>query len=216
MGELAFEYRRPADDDYWTPAWASITFAGDVYQAIPFGGLPVDMVETDEDEHGPAQHFIGPIEWGYGLLVSPTCDMYEALEPPRIAHPYRVLVPVIEIDALVASNPALAQEGRRGLLTQRDSIYPYMYLPPLPGFVDGESVACLFRPVTLSDGALEGRRVAQLSEAGRRHLKYKLATYWGRVRVRIDDFAGREKNEDKVRSGVDPPSSFDAPERFLG
>ena len=208
------EYRRPTDDAYWVPAWSSIAFSGDVFEAIPFGAIPIEIVEADDE--GPTQHFVGLVEYGFGLLVSPTCDIYESLNPPRIAHGFRTLVPIIDLQALIGANPQLADEGRLGNLTARDMMFPYMYLPPLPGYLDGPSVACLFRSVTLSDGMLERRRVAQMSPQARRHLKYKLAMYWGRVRVAIDKFAERERDERLAASEADPPSSYDATTRYEG
>jgi hypothetical protein len=112
-------------------------------------------------------------------------------------------------------NPALGADGRLGNITERDAVFPYMYLPPLPGFIEHESVVCFFRLVTLSDDQLAGRRVAQLSPLARRHLQYKLAMYWGRIRVPIDRFRLGERNEDALKSDSDPPSpSYDAASRY--
>lgn len=91
---------RPGDADYWTDAWASILFSGDLFEAIPFGEQPIRLM-TGEDESG-AKHYLGDVAFGYGLLVSPTCDMVDqGSSPPRQAHPYRVLVPVLPLAAVV-------------------------------------------------------------------------------------------------------------------
>src|SRR5437660_743096 len=71
-----------------------------------------------------------------------------------VAHPYRTLAPVVPL-ATVA-NETGAVEKSIGLLRSRDTVHPYMYLPPLPGVLDEESVACLFRPSLVSDELLAG------------------------------------------------------------
>ena len=47
-------------------------FAGNLFEAIPFGSQPTVAVET-HDEDGVRKHYVGAIEFAYGLLVSPTC-----------------------------------------------------------------------------------------------------------------------------------------------
>jgi hypothetical protein len=60
-----------------------------------------------------------------------------------MAHPFRALVPVLPL-AVVADQAGAVEESVK-LLRSRDVLHPYMYLPPLPGVIEGESVACLFR-----------------------------------------------------------------------
>ena len=55
-----------------------------------------------------------------------------------------------------------------------------------------------------------------MSPQGRRHLKYKLTMYWGRVRAAIEDFPERERDEESAASDADPPSAYDADDRFMG
>ena len=55
---------RPNDDEYWVAPWATILFAGDVFQAVPFT-LPPTTVFADE--HEPAQHYVGEIAFAYGV-----------------------------------------------------------------------------------------------------------------------------------------------------
>ena len=120
------------------------------------------------------------------------------------AHPYRVLVPVLPL--------RVVSEQTQKLLRSRDSIHPHMYLPPLPGVLEEEGVACLFQPSLVSDKLLADppRRVAQLQPAARRHLKIKLAAYWARVAVDPTELPLTERDEDAVRASTSPPSPYDA------
>lgn len=162
------------DDQYWIPNWSSVLFAGDLFAAIPFGEQPF---EAYVDPSGHGKHFVGPVAFGYGMLISPTCDMVDQ-KTLAVAHPYRVLVPVLPF-SMVAEGSASTAENL-GLIRGRDQVHPYMYLPPLPGVLEEESVACLYRPTTVSDDFLRDRprRVAQLHPEARRQLKIKLARYW--------------------------------------
>jgi hypothetical protein len=205
---VAGKSHRPPDDQYWIESWSRLLFSGDVFEAIPFGGQPTSVL-TDEDAE-PAKHYVGEVAFGYGLLISPTCDMYDQLaEEPQPAHPYRVLVPILPLEEVAARTEAV--EKNLGLLRSRDSLTAYMYLPALEG-VFMESVACLFRPTLVADEFLAEppRRITQMHPAGRRQLKIKLARYWARVDVARDQFALTEKGEDQVRSDSSPPSRYDA------
>jgi hypothetical protein len=133
---------RPHDDEYWQRPWARTLFAGDLFEAIPFGNQPT-VVYTDEHET-PSKHFLGEVAFGCGLLITPTCDMADQHGADVFAHPYRVLIPVVPLDLVIQQTAAV--EKRIGLLRNRDVITPYMYLPPLPDIFEGEQVACLFRP----------------------------------------------------------------------
>jgi hypothetical protein len=185
-----------------------VLFSGDVFEAIPFGGQPTSVL-TDEDAE-PAKHYVGEVAFGYGLLISPTCDMYDQLaEEPRPAHPYRVLVPILPLQEVAVRTEAV--EKNLGLLRSRDSLAAYMYLPALEGVFE-ESVACLFRPTLVADEFLAEppRRITQMHPEGRRQLKIKLARYWARVDVARDQFPLAEKGEDQVRSDSSPLSPYDA------
>jgi len=133
---------RPHDDQYWTRPWSSVLFAGDLFEAIPFADQPT-VIYGAEDEQGAAQHFVGEIAIGYGVLITPTCDMADEGEQ-EAAHPFRTLVPVVPLGLVVEHAGALEQS--ENLLRSRDTIRPYMYLPPLPGLFEEEHLACLFRP----------------------------------------------------------------------
>lgn len=196
---------RPPDDQYWVPTWSSILFAGDLFAAIPFGEQPFEAV-VDPSGHG--KHFVGPVVYGYGLMISPTCDMVDQ-RTLAIAHPYRVLVPVLPFSTVAEGSPATAHN--LGLIRGRDQVIPYMYLPPLAGILAEESVACLYRPTAVSDDFLRDppRRVAQLHPEARRQLKIKLARYWARVSPRREDIDLLEMDEERVRSDTLPPSAYD-------
>jgi hypothetical protein len=196
---------RPPDDQYWIPNWSSVLFAGDLFAAIPFGEQPFEAV-VDPSGHG--KHFVGPVAYGYGLLISPTCDMVDQ-KTLEISHPYRVLVPVLPVSLVAEASPATAHNV--GLIRGRDQVIPYMYLPPLAGVLADESVACLYRPTTVSDDFLRDppRRVAQLHPEARRQLKIKLARYWARVSSSRDDIDLNEMDEEVVRAAERPGSPYD-------
>ena len=65
---------RPPDDQYWIPNWSTVLFAGDLFAAIPFAEQPF---EAFVDPAGHGKHFVGPVAYAYGLLISPTCDMVD-------------------------------------------------------------------------------------------------------------------------------------------
>jgi hypothetical protein len=127
------------------------------------------------------------------------------------AHPFRVLIPVLPLATVVEQAGAIADSVK--LLRSRDTLHPYMYLPPLPGALEEESVACLFRPSLVSDELLAGppRRVAQLQPEARRHLKVKLTAYWGRVAVDPNELPLQERDEEELRTADWPPSRYDDP-----
>jgi hypothetical protein len=202
--------RRPADHEYWCAAWSRTLFAGDIFQAVPFHTPPTEIYE---DEYTQEQHYFAQLGWGYGLLISPTCDMYESVDPERIAHPFRTVVPILPLAEVTERTRAVAESV--GLLRSRDQLTAYMYLPPLAEFF-GESVACLYRPTVVTDDFLADppRRIAQMQPEARRHLKVKLARYWARAAIDPDDLELRERGEDEAASQMRPPSRFDCPQRF--
>jgi hypothetical protein len=183
-------------------------FAGDLFEAIPFSSQPTVAVEA-EDEEGARKHYVGAIEFAYGLLVSPTCDMTDQVTGAS-AHPYRVLVPVVSLEAVCDALTLPAD--KRGLLRSRDQMHPYLYLPPVPGTDEGELVGLLFRPTTVDDDFLRTppRRLAQLHPLARRHLKVKLAAYWARSGVDHDLLPIFERDEERPEAEW-PPSEYDPP-----
>jgi hypothetical protein len=201
---------RPTDEEYWATPWSSAPFAGDLFEAIPFGDQPIGIYEAEDEGDGP-KHFLGEIAIGYGLLITPTCDMADQTQG-GVAHPFRVLVPVLPLNMAVEGAGAL--ESNVNLLRSRDTLTPYMYLPALAGVFDDEQVACLFRPTLVSAEFLASppRRVAQLQPAARRHLKVKLAAYWGRASVEPNDLPLTERDEEALKQEQWPPSPYDPPD----
>jgi hypothetical protein len=201
---------RPYDHEYWTSPWSTALFAGDLFEAIPFADQPTALYTVDEGPEA-GRHFLGEIAIGYGLLITPTCDMVDQRGGGGPAHPYRTLVPVLPL-ALVLEQ-VVELEANANLLRSRDALHPYMFLPPLPGVLEEDCVACLFRPSLVSDELLAEppRRVAQLQPQGRRHLKVKLASYWARVAVDPAELPLNERDEDQLRADGWPPSPYDDP-----
>lgn len=199
---------RPHNEEYWQRPWARALFSGDLFEAIPFGDQPT-VLYTPEQGEAPGKHFLGEVTFGYGLLTTPTCDMTEQHGEQLAGHPFRVLVPVVPLEIVIAQTAAI--EKSIGLLRSRDVITPYMYLPPLPNVLEGEHVACLFRPTLVSDELLREppRRVAQLQAPARRHLKVKLAAYWGRAAVDPNDLPLHERGEEDLAAEGWPPSPYD-------
>jgi hypothetical protein len=201
---------RPPDDQYWIRNWSTVLFAGDLFAAIPFAEQPFEAF-VDPAGHGKLTTSLP--RYAYGLLISPTCDMVDQ-KTLETAHPYRVLVPVVPLSMVAEESPATTQN--LGLIRSRDQVHPYMYLPPLPGLLAEESVACLYRPVTVSDEFLRDppRRVAQLHPEARRQLKIKLARYWARVNPIRDDIDLIEVAEESVRAAEMPASRYDVEQVF--
>ncbi len=104
---------RPHDHEYWQRPWARALFAGDLFEAIPFGDQPT-IVYTAEQDDASGKHFLGEVAFGYGLLITPTCDMAEQHGTSLAAHPYRVLVPVLPLELIVEQTAAI--EKSLGLL----------------------------------------------------------------------------------------------------
>ena len=204
---------RPQDEFYWRRPWSPILFAGDLFDAIPFSRQPTVVVEGD-DEHGERKHYVGALEFAYGLLVTPTCDMSDQ-RTGELAHPFRVLVPVVPFSPLC--DDLGTPQNKRGLIRSRDTSHPYMYLPACPGLDEGDLVGLLARPTMVSDDFLRTppRRIAQLHPQARRHLKVKLAAYWARAAVEPDDLRLYERDEPNPRESTWPPSAYDHPDDSL-
>ncbi len=187
--------------------WSSTLFAGDLFEAIPFGDQPT-VIYRGEDEPVVGKHFVGEVSFGFGLLVTPTCDMTDQ-RCGGSAHPYRVLVPVLPLRVVAEQTGAVGENVK--LLRSRDSMHPYMYLPPIDGVIAEDCVACLFRPSLVNDDLLANppRRIAQLQPLARRHLKVKLAAYWARVAVDPAELPLHERDEEAARAGECPASQYD-------
>lgn len=203
---------RPLDNKYWVPCWSTVLFAGDLFMAVPFVDQPFQLYEAEADD-STRRHYVGQVSTGYGLMISPTCDLINQ-RAGGPSHPFRVFVPVVPASDVVEQVPNL----NLGLIRSRDRVRAYMYLPPMPGFIDEESLACLYRPMTLTDELLRNtsERVAQLGPEARRQLKMKLIAYWTRMEAPRDSLPLHEKDEDLVRAGSQPASPYDADRMWEG
>ncbi|MDQ5832133.1 MAG: hypothetical protein M3550_03625 [Actinomycetota bacterium] len=206
---MAKTKQRPADDLYWRRPWSQGLFAGDLFEAIPFSSQPTLLVEA-EGEQGQHKHYVGEIAFAYGLLITPTCDMTDQATG-GVAHPFRVLVPVVAFDE--ACDALGTPEDKRGLIRSRDSSHPYLYLPSCPGLDEGELIALLYRPALVAEEFLRSppRRIAQLHPQARRYLKVKLAAYWARAAVDPEALPAYERDEPEPTEGPWPPSPYDDP-----
>src|SRR4029077_6868046 len=93
----------------------------------PFG---LDTTELYTIEKDPLQHFQGQIDFAYGMLITPSCDMYGG-DPPTLAHKFRVLVPVLDLRHVVENTKSIGDNVDQ--MRKRDHLRAYMYLPPLRG-----------------------------------------------------------------------------------
>jgi hypothetical protein len=129
-----------------------------------------------------------------------------------LAHPYRVLVPVLAFETVC--DALGTPSDKRGLIRSRDSSHPYVYLPACPGLDEGELVGLLARPAMVSEEFLRipPRRIAQLHPQARRHLKVKLAAYWARAAIKPEALPLYERDEPDPRASSWPPSPYDHPD----
>lgn len=54
---------RPHDHDYWDRPWSTALFAGDLFEAVPFGDQPT-VLYTAEEGPEAGKHFVGEIALG--------------------------------------------------------------------------------------------------------------------------------------------------------
>ena len=58
---------RPHDHEYWTQPWSTTLFAGDLFEAIPFGDRPT-TIYTGEQEPMAGKHVVGEVAFGYSAV----------------------------------------------------------------------------------------------------------------------------------------------------
>jgi len=92
---------RPHDEEYWTAPWSTALFAGDLFEAIPFGDQPTTLYQADD-----GKHFVGEVGFGYGLLTTPTCDMADQSGEGETAHPFRVLASFAQVSSPMSCLPS--------------------------------------------------------------------------------------------------------------
>jgi hypothetical protein len=134
---------------------------------------------VDEAEGASRRFLSGPLEFGPGLLITPSCSL-TAQRGVGYSHPVRTLVPVLPLEDLVERG--VVKEAALGDLRRFDHLINYLYLPPLDvdelEFSMPESVGLLYMPVTLHHAFLEGQRVSQLAYRGAQHLQRKLVWFY--------------------------------------
>ena len=170
---------RPADDDYYQPGRIELFSQGDIFRDVPLA-YPTVLGELEEAEDaddqvtddwlaaGRRRFLSGPLEFGYAMLITPTCAM-SAQGASGYAHPIRTLVAVRPLADLVERG--IISPGQADDLRHRDRFGNYMYLPAIADQELVESVALLYYPVTLHHEFLEGNRVTQLAYEGARQLQ---------------------------------------------
>jgi hypothetical protein len=164
---------------------------GDIFRDVPLAYptvLAEQEVGEDVDDEAPAdwlaagkRRFLsGPLEFGYAMLITPTCAM-SAQGASGYAHPIRTLVvvrPLADVVELGFLSAGQADDVRR-----RDRFGNYMYLPATADEELAESVALLYYPVTLHHDFLEGNRITQLAYEGARQLQRKLGVFYAGFEV---------------------------------
>jgi hypothetical protein len=181
--------RRPPDDGYYELRTEYVR-QGDIFRDVPLGyPWPPDAVDH---EAGSRKFLAGPFEPGFGLLLTPTCSMTAQGAPGHYSHPVRMLAPVLPLEHLIAEKAIKA--GAVDDLRERDHLINYFYVPAITEAALPESVALLYAAITVHHDYLDGRRMAQLSQAAAVHLKYKMtALFAGELFSHADfaDVAGR-------------------------
>lgn len=171
---------RPQDAEYYERDRVELVSQGDLFRDVPLAyPLPADELVVDEESTGSRRFLSGPLEFGPGLLITPSCSL-GAQGTPGYGHPVRTLVPVLSLAEIVGRG--VVKEAALDDLRRFDHLINYMYLPPLEvdelGFSMPESVALLYMPVTLHHAFLEGQRISQLAYRGAQQLQRKLVWFY--------------------------------------
>ena len=171
---------RPPDADYYERDRVEFFSQGDLFRDVPLAyPLPADEIVVDEESTGSRRFLSGPLEFGPGLLITPSCSL-GAQGTAGYGHPVRTLVPVLPLGELV--DRGVVKESALDDLRRFDHLINYMYLPSLAveelDFSMPESVALLYMPVTLHHAFLEGQRVSQLAYRGAQQLQRKLVWFY--------------------------------------
>lgn len=179
--------RRPNDNEYYANR-TSYLRQGDLFANVPLGyPFPPEAINHEE---GKRKFLAGPFEAGFGMLVSPTCS-FIAQGADGYAHPVRMVAPVLSVEHL--AKEGAVKRGSLEDLRSYDHLVNYFYLPPIDEMGMPESLVLLYASITLHHDYLEENRIAQLSEIGAIHLKYKLTAMFSGSRfghVDFEDVAG--------------------------
>jgi hypothetical protein len=166
---------RPPDEDYYVHDRTEHVAQGDIFVDVPFQtALPEPPPPDLPTGVGARRVLETPLfAHGVGMLVSHSSQIMA--QPPGTrgyAHPFRSLVPVFPIAML--HEQGLLNDDYIRLLRREDKLLHYFFLPPCLGVFEEERVALLYRPASVHQDVLEGRRRCQLSEAAVRQLQAKL------------------------------------------
>jgi len=206
---------RPHDREYWIEPWSTTLFAGDLFEAIPFGDHPTGIY-AGEEEPVAGRHFVGEVAFGYGLLITPTCDMTHQHGGGGLAHPYRVLVPVLPLRFVAEQTGAVAENEKllrgRDIATRSIRICTFrrsaarrrprrgergVFLPTEP-----RQRRAARQPAAPGRAAAAGGQTASQGEA-----RCVLA----RTAIDPNELPLHERDEDAVRASASPPSRYDSP-----
>lgn len=164
---------------------------GDIFRDVPLAyPAPAAEIAIEDTFEETARTFLsGPLEYGYAMLISPTCSMRSQTAGRDYAHPVRTLIPLRPVTEL--ADMGILDQSKRNLAEKRDSLINYMWVPADESLGIPESLALLYMPVTLHHDMLDGLRVTQLGRDAACQLQKKLA--WHATSVLLD------------RSEFDPP-----------
>jgi hypothetical protein len=168
---------RPDDASYYEERLELLS-QGDIFFDVPLAyPMPARELVTEEDRGygGNRQFLSGPLDYGFAMLITPTCSMRSQGSGggAQYAHPVRTLVAIHSLEGLGEVLDASAT----GLLRKYDSLINYMYLPALQALGMPESAALLYMPVTLHHEMIDGQRATQLTFEGAKQLHRKLAYF---------------------------------------
>lgn len=167
---------RPQNEDYYEVRLPLLS-QGDIFRDVPLAyPMPAEeIVEEQADTYGGSRRYLsGPLDFGLGLLLTPTCSMrQQGNGGGDYAHPVRTLAPIWPIEGL----GEMVNESSAGLLRKYDSLISLMYIPPNADLGIPESAALLYMPVTLHHNIIDGQRLTQLAIEGARQLQRKLVHF---------------------------------------
>src|SRR5437899_4924527 len=121
--------QRPSDADYYERERVELFSQGDLFRDVPLAyPLPANELVVDESSGGTRRFLSGPLEFGPGMLITPSCSL-GAQGAAGYGHPVRTLVPVIPLAELV--DRGVVKEAALEDLRRFDHLINYMYLPSL-------------------------------------------------------------------------------------
>lgn len=187
--------KRLDDADYYEITKRTNLFSqGDVFRDIPLS-YPTLIGEYKNDQEHQSEEYLaagtrrflsGPLDFGFALLINPSCSITAQGVADSYAHPIRTLLTIQPVKKLLGEG--VLRQGQLDQLRHTDTFTNYMYLPALPAAMFPESLALLYYPITLHHRFLEGQRITQLTYQGTQHLQRKLVAYYGGIDVDQKNF----------------------------